>query len=42
MYRDEDTEDYYCRDCFRRRYVNDFNNEEELDRFVETRRLINL
>lgn len=42
MYRDEHTEDLYCRDCFRHRYFNDFDNEEDLDRFIETRRLINL
>ncbi len=38
MYRDEHTEDLYCRDCFRHRYFNDFDNEEDLDRFIETRR----
>ena len=39
MYSDEHTGDLYCRDCFRRRYLNDFRgNEEGLDRFIATRR----
>lgn len=42
MYRDEHTGDLFCENCFRGRYVNDFNTEEDLDRFIETRRLCNL
>jgi len=42
MYRDEHTEDLYCRNCFEDRYLNDFDNNEDLDRFIETRRLGNL
>ena len=38
MYRDEHTDDLYCRDCFRHRYFNDFDDNEELDRFIATRR----